>query len=39
MNSDFVTEDEAVIFEELVNSPEVYLLKGYEDMELKLLQF
>jgi hypothetical protein len=29
MNSDFVTEDEAVIFEELVNSPEVYLLKGY----------
>jgi hypothetical protein len=32
MNSDFVTEDEAVIFEELVNSPEVYLLKGYEDI-------
>jgi hypothetical protein len=29
MNSDFVTEDEAVIFEELINSPEVYLLKGY----------
>jgi hypothetical protein len=29
MNSDFVSEDEAVIFEELVNSPEVYLLKGY----------
>jgi hypothetical protein len=32
MNSDFVTEDEAVIFEELINSPEVYLLKGYEDI-------
>jgi hypothetical protein len=32
MNSDFVTEDEAVMFEELVNSPEVYLLKGYEDI-------
>jgi hypothetical protein len=32
MNSNFVTEDEAVIFEELVNSPEVYLLKGYEDI-------
>jgi hypothetical protein len=32
MNSDFVTEDESVIFEELVNSPEVYLLKGYEDI-------
>ena len=29
MNSNFVTEDEAVMFEELVNSPEVYLLKGY----------
>jgi hypothetical protein len=36
MNSDFVTEDEAVIFEELVNSPEVYLLKGYEDIVEKL---
>jgi hypothetical protein len=32
MNSDFVTEDEAVIFEELINSPELYLLKGYEDI-------
>ena len=32
MNSNFVTEDEAVMFEELVNSPEVYLLKGYEDI-------
>jgi hypothetical protein len=32
MNSDFVSEDESVIFEELVNSPEVYLLKGYEDI-------
>ena len=32
MNSDFVTEDEAVMFEELINSPEVYLLKGYEDI-------
>jgi hypothetical protein len=32
MNSDFVTEDDAVIFEELINSPEVYLLKGYEDI-------
>jgi hypothetical protein len=32
MNSNFVAEDEAVMFEELVNSPEVYLLKGYEDI-------
>jgi hypothetical protein len=32
MNSNFVSEDEAVMFEELVNSPEVYLLKGYEDI-------
>ena len=28
MNSNFVTEDEAVMFEELVNSPEVYLLRN-----------
>jgi len=30
MNTDFVTEADAVIFEELINSPEVYLLKGYQ---------
>jgi hypothetical protein len=32
MNTGFVTEDDTVIFEELINSPEVYLLKGYEDI-------
>ena len=30
MNTDFVTEADAVIFEELINSPKVYLLKGYQ---------
>jgi hypothetical protein len=30
MNTGFVAEDEAVMFEELINSPEVYLLKGYK---------
>jgi hypothetical protein len=30
MNTGFVTEDEAVVFEELINSPEVYLLDGYQ---------
>ena len=30
MNSDFVSEDENVMFEELINSPEVYILKGYD---------
>jgi len=30
MNSDFVSEDENVMFEELINSPEVYILKGYQ---------
>ena len=32
MNSDFVGEDENVMFEELINSPEVYILKGYQDI-------
>jgi hypothetical protein len=30
MNTDFVSESENVMFEELTNSPEVYILKGYE---------
>ena len=30
MNTDFVNESESVWFEELINSPEVYMLKGYE---------
>ena len=30
MNTDFVGESENVIFEELINSPEVYILKGYQ---------
>tara|TARA_R110002020_G_scaffold43309_2_gene126071 strand:+ start:692 stop:2107 length:1416 start_codon:yes stop_codon:yes gene_type:complete len=29
MNTDFVSEDNNIMFEELVNSPEVYLLEGY----------
>jgi len=31
MNTDFVSESENVMFEELTNSPEVYILKGYQD--------
>ena len=31
MNTGFVREDDAVMFEELINCPEVYLLKGYGD--------
>jgi len=30
MNTDFVSADENVMFEELINSPEVYILKGYQ---------
>ena len=30
MNTDFVNEAEAEWFEELINSPEVYILEGYE---------
>ena len=30
MNTDFVSEDFNVIFEELINSPEVYLLDGFQ---------
>ena len=30
MNTGFVTENDNVMFEELINSPEVYLLKGYQ---------
>ena len=30
MNTDFVTEDFNEVFEELINSPEVYLLQGYQ---------
>jgi len=31
MNTDFVNEDESAWFEELINSPEVYLLEGFQD--------
>ena len=31
MNTDFVSEDDTVMFEELINSPEVYLLEGYQN--------
>jgi hypothetical protein len=31
MNTDFVTEDFNTTFEELINSPEVYMLKGYSN--------
>jgi len=31
INTDFVTENENVMFEEMINSPEVYMLKGYQD--------
>ena len=30
MNTDFVSEDESEWFEELINSPEVYILEGYK---------
>jgi hypothetical protein len=30
MNTDFVSESENEMFEELINSPEVYILKGYQ---------
>ena len=30
MNTDFVSESENEIFEELINSPEVYILEGYQ---------
>ena len=30
MNTDFVSADENVMFEELINSPEVYILEGYQ---------
>mgnify|MGYP003628183305 FL=1 len=30
INTGFVTENDTVIFEELINSPEVYLLDGYQ---------
>jgi len=30
MNTDFVSEDDNVMFEELMNSPEVYLLDGFQ---------
>ena len=31
MNTDFVSEAESEWFEELINSPEVYILKGFQD--------
>tara|TARA_R110001583_G_scaffold22800_2_gene85113 strand:+ start:917 stop:2350 length:1434 start_codon:yes stop_codon:yes gene_type:complete len=33
MNTDFVTEAEGEWFEDLMNSPEVYILKGYQDLD------
>ena len=30
MNTGFVTEDDTVMFEELINSPEVYVLDGFD---------
>jgi len=30
MNTGFVIEDDTVMFEELINSPEVYILEGYQ---------
>jgi hypothetical protein len=30
MNTDFVTEAEGEWFEELINSPEIYILEGYQ---------
>ena len=32
MNTDFVNESESEWFEELINSPEVYILEGYENI-------
>jgi len=32
MNTGFVTENDNIMFEELMNSPEVYLLKGYQNI-------
>tara|TARA_R110002110_G_scaffold34147_4_gene116423 strand:- start:893 stop:2308 length:1416 start_codon:yes stop_codon:yes gene_type:complete len=32
MNTDFVTEADSEWFEELINSPEVYILEGYENI-------
>tara|TARA_R100001443_G_scaffold44444_1_gene57396 strand:- start:6740 stop:8221 length:1482 start_codon:yes stop_codon:yes gene_type:complete len=38
MNTGFVSEDNNVMFEELINSPEVYMLEGYQtDIALPLL--
>ena len=34
MNTDFVTEAEGVWLEELINSPEVYVLNGFDDTEV-----
>ena len=30
MNTDYISENDNVMFEELINSPEVYILKGYQ---------
>ena len=30
MNTDFVSESDNVVFDELINSPEVYLLQGFQ---------
>ena len=42
MNTDFISEDDNVIFEELTNSPEVYVLAGYSliyDVQTNLNQY
>ena len=31
MNTDFVSEEESAWFEELINSPEVYIIEGYQN--------
>lgn len=36
INTDFVNEDYNIIFEELTNSPEVYILKGYEETSINI---
>ena len=32
INTDYISENDNVILEELVNSPEIYMLKGYKDI-------
>ena len=32
INTDYISEDDNTILEELINSPEIYMLKGYKDI-------